>query len=451
MMQEANKTYYFLGIGGIGMSALARFFKRQGHHVSGYDKTPTALTQQMIHEGIDIHFEEDISKIPAVVDLVIYTPAIPKEHLEYQYILKNDFTIKKRAEVLGEVTKDKFSIAVAGTHGKTTITGMIAHILYTAGIPVDAFIGGIVKNYQSNLMASPDAEVAITEADEYDRSFLWLNPDIAVISAIDADHLDIYSDKKNLVESYHAFAEKIKPSGKLIIKNGLPKPVLKDVSTYLYDSAVDSDFYAKDIFIKDAKFYFTISLQGEEVSLTLNLPGRHNIENAVAAAAVCSLFGLKTDEIKTGLETYEGVRRRFDIKFKQGNSVYIDDYAHHPEELRAFINAVKELYPDKKITGIFQPHLFSRTMHFAAEFAKVLDMLDEAVLLDIYPARELPIEGVTSNTILEKMTIKNKKIVSKNALLDELRVTETEVLLTMGAGDIDQLVEPIAALLKEKK
>jgi len=451
MMQEANKTYYFLGIGGIGMSALARFFKRQGHHVSGYDKTPTGLTQQMIHEGIDIHFDEDISKIPPAVDLVVYTPAIPKEHLEYQYILKNNFKIKKRAEVLGEVTKNKFSIAVAGTHGKTTITGMIAHILYTAGIPVDAFIGGIVKNYQSNLIASPDAEVAITEADEYDRSFLWLNPDIAVISAIDADHLDIYSDKKNLVESYHAFAEKIKPGGNLIIKNGLPKPVLKDVSTYLYDNAVDSDFYAKDIFIKDATFYFTISLQGEEVSLALNLPGRHNIENAVAAAAVCSLFGLKTDKIKTGLETYEGVCRRFDIKFRQGNKVYIDDYAHHPEELRAFISAVKELYPDKKITGIFQPHLFSRTTHFAAEFAKVLDLLDEAVLLDIYPARELPIEGVTSNTILEKMTIADKKIVTKDALLDELREKETEVLLTMGAGDIDQLVEPITALLKEKK
>ena len=451
MMQQATKTYYFLGIGGIGMSALARYFKRQGHHVSGYDKTPTSLTQQMIHEGIDIHFNEDISKIPSTVDLVIYTPAIPKEHSEYQYILKNDFIIKKRAEVLGEITKDKFSIAVAGTHGKTTITGMIAHILHTAGIPVDAFIGGVVKNFQSNLVTSPNAEVAIMEADEYDRSFLWLNPDIAVISAIDADHLDIYSDKKNLVDSYHAFAGKIKPGGKLVLKNGLPKPVLQDVSTYLYDSALDSDFYAKDIFVKDAKFHVTLCLQGEEIPLMLSLPGRHNVENAVAAAAVCSLFGLKTDEIKSGLETYEGVCRRFDIKFKQGNNVYIDDYAHHPEELRAFISAVKELYPDKKITGIFQPHLFSRTMHFAAEFAHVLDLLDEAILLDIYPARELPIEGITSNTILEKMTIENKKIVSKNKLLEELREKDTEVLLTMGAGDIDQLVEPITALLKEKK
>lgn len=451
MMQQAIKTYYFLGIGGIGMSALARYFKRQGHQVSGYDKTPTNLTQQMIHEGIDIHFNEDISKIPSAVDLVVYTPAIPKEHSEYQYILKNNFVIKKRAEVLGEITKDKFSIAVAGTHGKTTITGMIAHILHTAGIPVDAFIGGVVKNFQSNLVTSPNAEVAIMEADEYDRSFLWLNPDIAVISAIDADHLDIYSDKKNLVDSYHAFAGKIKTGGKLVLKNGLPKPELQDASTYLYDNAPDSDFYAKDIFIENATFHFTLCLQGEEIPMTLNLPGRHNIENAVAAAAVCSLFGLTTDKIKSGLETYEGVCRRFDIKFRQGNHIYIDDYAHHPEELRAFINAVKELFPDKKITGVFQPHLFSRTLHFAAEFARVLDQLDEAILLDIYPARELPMEGVSSNTILEKMTIENKKIISKNILLEELREKETEVLLTMGAGDIDQLVEPITALLKEKK
>lgn len=448
---ETKKTYYFLGIGGIGMSALARFFKRQGHNVSGYDKTPTKLTQQLIEEGIDIHFNEDISKFPANVDLVVFTPAVPKEHAEYRFILENKIPLKKRAEVLGEVVKNNFQIAVAGTHGKTTISGMIAHILHSAGIPVNAFIGGIIKNYDSNLVYTENAVVAVTEADEYDRSFLSLNPDIAIISAIDADHLDIYTDKKNLVESYHSFAGKINPEGFLILKKGLPEPPEHEYEIVRYDRSYGADFCAKDVFIENAKYHMTICLRENEFQLSLTIPGRHNIENAVAAATACYLFGIGIPEIKLGLETYEGVNRRFDLRFQQGGVVYIDDYAHHPEELRAFISAVRELYPSKKITGIFQPHLFSRTMHFADDFAAVLDMLDEAVLLDIYPARELPIEGVTSAIIADKMKLADKKIISKEKILDKIKNGEYgEVLLTMGAGDIDQLVEPIVAILKGK-
>ncbi|HNW88307.1 MAG TPA: UDP-N-acetylmuramate--L-alanine ligase [Bacteroidales bacterium] len=451
MTHGAKKTYYFLGIGGIGMSALARFFKRQGNDVSGYDKTPTKLTRELVAEGIDVHYQEDIAAIPAQVDLVVYTPAVPKEHAEYRYFVENNFPMKKRAEVLGEVVKNNFLIAVAGTHGKTTITGMIAHIFQSAGIPVNAFIGGIVKNFQSNILYTENAVVAVTEADEYDRSFLSLNPDIAIISAIDADHLDIYSDKKNLVDSYHAFAGNINPAGSLIIKKGLPGPAEHVYSMYHYDKSAVSDFYAKDVFIKNAGYNATICLQGEEIQLAINIPGRHNIENAVAAAAACYLFGIDASEIKCGIEAYEGVVRRFDVRYQQGNTIYIDDYAHHPEELRAFISTIRELYPDKKITGIFQPHLYSRTRDFAPEFAEVLDQLDEAILLDIYPARELPLEGITSHTILDRMKIADKKILSKELLLDELRHKETQVVLTMGAGDIDQLIEPIIAVLKEKK
>ncbi|HOY31544.1 MAG TPA: UDP-N-acetylmuramate--L-alanine ligase [Bacteroidales bacterium] len=450
MSEETTKTYYFLGIGGIGMSALARYFKKQGCDVSGYDKTPSRLTQQLIDEDIAVHFEEDISKVPADPDLVVYTPAIPQEHAEYQFILKNNIPLKKRAEILGELSRNKISVAIAGTHGKTTITGMVAHTLKLAGVPVNAFVGGIIKNYQSNLITSENAGVVVTEADEYDRSFLWLDPDIAVISAMDADHLDIYSNTQNLIASFHAFAKKIKSGGNLIMKKGLPDPEINDIHTFHYDKADAADFYAKDVEIKNGKYHVTLCLQDAEIRLVLNIPGRHNIENAVAAAAVCSLYGLKTEEIKSGLETYEGICRRFDVRYQQGNITYIDDYAHHPEELRAFIGAVRELYPGKKISGIFQPHLYSRTLHFAAAFAEVLDHLDEALLLDIYPARELPVEGVTSCIILEKMKIAEKKIVSKESLLPELRNHKTEVLLTMGAGDIDQLIDPIINVLKEK-
>jgi len=450
MTNGTSKTYYFLGIGGIGMSALARFFKLQGHQVSGYDKTPTRLTQQLISEGIDVHFHEDINALPSGIDLVVYTPAVPTEHSEYRYFIEKNVPLKKRAVVLGEVVKNNFLIAVAGTHGKTTITGMIAHIMQSAGIPVNAFIGGIVKNFQSNLVYSENAVVAVTEADEYDRSFLSLDPDIAIISAIDADHLDIYSDKKNLVDSYHAFAGKVNPMGTLIIKNGLPEPATYEYSIVHYDKNAAADFYAKDVYIENARYHATLCLQQEEKKIVLNIPGWHNVENAVAAAAACYLFGVDAAEIKQGLETFEGVSRRFDIRFQQGNTTYIDDYAHHPEELRAFIGAVRELFPGRKITGIFQPHLYTRTRDFAAEFAAVLDNLDEAILLDIYPARELPIQGVTSGIILEKMKIADKKILSKEALLATLRNHQSEVLLTMGAGDIDQLIEPIITLLKEK-
>lgn len=433
------------------MSALARFYKRLGYHVSGYDKTLTPLTRQLIDEGISVHFDEDVSKIPSQVDLVVYTPAVPKEHAEYRFFVDHNIPIKKRAEVLGDTVMNFFQIAVAGTHGKTTTTGLIAHILYTAGIPVNAFVGGIVKNYNSNLIYSENAIVAVTEADEYDRSFLCLNPDLAVISAIDADHLDIYSDKKHLIDSFHAFASKVNSDGALIIKKDLPEASDGDYRVFHYHGSTVTDFYAKDIYIENARYHATICLEQDEIPVEIQIPGRHNIENVVAAAATCRLFGLDISQIKYGIETYEGIARRFDIRYQHGNVVYIDDYAHHPEELRAFISTVRELYPGKKITGIFQPHLYSRTLHFAAEFAEVLDFLDKAILLNIYPARELPVEGVTSAIILDKMKLADKKILSGEALLEELSSMNNDVVLTMGAGDIDQLVEPITQLLKNKE
>jgi len=441
------RTVCFLGIGGIGMSALARFFKAQGCAVSGYDKTPTPLTQKLIQEGIAVHFAEDISQIPKGIDLVVYTPAVPTTHAEYQYFLSHSIPIKKRAEILGMIASRYFSVAVAGTHGKTTITGLISHILFSSNIPVTAFIGGILKNYRSNLILSENAKVVVAEADEFDRSFLNLNPDMAVISAIDADHLDIYSDKKNLENSYHLFAGQIKQGGSLIYKCSLEMPELPGIKKYSYGLNDKADFYAKNIFLKDARFHFTACLLGTKIPVEIMTPGRHNIENAVAAAAVCHLYGLNPEQIKQGIETYEGVCRRFDIRIDKKSLVYIDDYAHHPEELKAFINAVKEMYPDKKITGIFQPHLFSRTRDFADDFASVLDKLDEAILLDIYPARETPIEGITSKLLLDKMTISNKRILTVSQLLDELKQNRKEVLLTMGAGDIDQLIEPIETIL----
>ncbi len=443
-------TIYFLGIGGIGMSALARFFKTQGCTVSGYDKTPTPLTQKLIEEGIAIHFEEDILQIPAHVDLVVYTPAIPVSHVEYQHIIHHNIPIKKRAEILGMISSDYFSIAVAGTHGKTTITGLISHILHTSDIKINAFIGGIVKNFQSNIIISDTAQCIVVEADEYDRSFLWLNPDIAIISAIDADHLDIYSDKKKLEESYHLFAQRIKPKGKLIYKHTLSIPILEGVTSYSYGLDATADFYAKDISLQNSRFHFTACLLGEEISIEIKTPGRHNIENAIAAAAACYLQGISIEQIKHGIQTYQGIARRFDYRFENPSAIYIDDYAHHPEELKAFISAVREMYPTKKITGIFQPHLFSRTLHFADDFAHVLDTLDEAILLDIYPARELPIEGVTSQLLLDKMTSTNKRILSKDMLLEELKHAKVEVLLTIGAGDIDQLVQPIESILNNR-
>jgi UDP-N-acetylmuramate--alanine ligase len=446
--QKKIQNIYFLGIGGIGMSALARYFKRKGASVSGYDKTPTPLTDELISEGISVHFKENIKAIPAKIDLVVYTPAVPKDHKEYVYLLKNKFNIKKRSEVLADVVKDKFTIAVSGTHGKTTITSMIAHILKCSGKDVIAFVGGITKNYHSNLILSKKNYIAVVEADEYDRSFLQLHPDIAVISAMDADHLDIYGDQNYMVDSFTLFAKQIRNKGKLFLKKGL-KLSDEKIPFNSYSAKQKCEFSADKIKVAAGEFYFTLHLPGnKKINIKAGVPGYHNVENAVVAAAVAHEMGVSSAGIKKGLESYKGVLRRFDYRINEKELVFIDDYAHHPEEIKACLNAARELYPKKKITGVFQPHLYSRTRDLAEDFAESLALLDELILLDIYPARELPIKGVTSDMLLKKIKMKNKMVCPKEELVDELVKRKLEVLITIGAGDIDQLVLPIEKSLK---
>ncbi len=442
------KNIYFLGIGGIGMSALAKYFKAKGVNVSGYDKTPTPLTDELIRDGIQIHFEEKIESVPKDIDLVVYTPAVPKDHKEYVYLKEKGYDIRKRAEILGIITKNSYTVAVSGTHGKTTITSMIAHILKQSGIDIYSFIGGISKNYKSNLILSKKNSIAVVEADEFDRSFLQLHPDIAVISAMDADHLDIYGSRDYMIESFRLFANQIKDNGTLFLKKSLKLTgVIPNIKTY--SAKEKADYFADDIQVKNECFYYTINCPDNiKISVKAGVPGLHNVENAVVASAVALNFGVKPENIKKALQSYKGVCRRFDYRIKEKEIVFIDDYAHHPEEIKACINAAKKLYPGKKITGIFQPHLYTRTRDLAEEFAKSLAMLDELILLDIYPARELPIKGVTSEMLLKKIKMKNKIVCSKEILIEELIKRKLEVLITLGAGDIDQLVEPIEKSLK---
>ncbi len=451
MVTPELKCVYFLGIGGIGMSAIARCFNARGVSVSGYDKTPTPLTDELIAEGIPVHFEERIDLIPAHAELVVYTPAVPVGNTELIYIKEHGYTLRKRSEVLAMLVDDMKTLAIAGTHGKTSITSVVSHILKKGGFPVTAFIGGICKNYNSNFISSENSTIAVVEADEYDRSFLKLHPDIAVISAMDADHLDIYGTKETVEESYALFAANIRKGGFLIHKSGLRLPEQKDATVLTYAASGTADFHAENIRIEHANFIFDLRHpNGIIQNIVAGVPGRHNIENAIAAAAACFCCGLDEERIKTGIESYTGVKRRFDYHINTPKMVYIDDYGHHPEELRTFINSVRELYPEQKITGIFQPHLYSRTRDFADEFAKSLKLLDRVYLMDIYPARELPIEGVTSKMLLDKIELPDKKLLRREAVIDELLNDLPEVLLTLGAGDIDQLVEPIEHALKQK-
>jgi len=466
-----HKLIYFLGIGGIGMSALARYFNHYGIRVTGYDKTPTVLTSELQDEGIEVHFDENAEYVTYLLAefkkeeiLIVYTPAVPKEHAEYVFLQKQGYAIKKRAEVLGEITREFKTIAVAGTHGKTTTSSLVAHILKVAGFNVYAFLGGITKNYNTNLLlglpspvGSPDSyrereraneTYVVVEADEYDRSFLTLHPYIGVITSVDADHLDIYGDVTFMHESYTLFANQV--NGHLIVKKSVDNTLSLSAKRYTYAVNLGADFYAKNIEIHDADFYFDISSFSSFDHALLGIPGVHNIENATAAVAVSQLLNIDNDTIKKALLSFSGVKRRFDYHIKTKEVVYIDDYAHHPEELKAAIGAAKALYPLKKVTGIFQPHLFTRTRDFADGFAESLDMLDECILLDIYPARELPIEGITSEMLLSKMKLKNKHLVKKNEVLDFLKKHDTQVLMTLGAGDIDTLVDPIEKLLKSK-
>lgn len=451
------KSVYFLGIGGIGMSALARYFHRYGVMVSGYDKTPTTLTHQLIEEGISVHFDDNPELVPDHPDLVVYTPALPNDHRELQFVIARGFPLKKRSEVLGMITRNAKTIAIAGTHGKTTITTLVAHLLKTAGIDSIAFLGGISKNYHSNFITSGlstnqsagSPVYYIVEADEFDRSFLRLYPDIAVITSADADHLDIYGTIDEVRLSFGEFTSNLQKNGTLILKKGVDI-VPEEADNYTiqtYHLEGDADFYPENIRLENSRFIFDLVTPARTIrNITLGLPGKFNLENAIAAAGVAYTVGIPDEVIAQSLLTFEGVERRFDFQVIQDDFVYIDDYAHHPQELKACIRAVREIYPSKKITGIFQPHLFTRTRDFADAFARSLELLDELILLEIYPARENPIAGIDSAMLLGKVQLQNKKICSKTDLTGELRSSKPEVLLTLGAGDIDQLVKPIREL-----
>lgn len=453
------KSVYFLGIGGIGMSALARYFKTLNKTVCGYDKTPTALTDELQKEGIAIHFEDRISFFHAAITdskaeiLIVYTPAIPKDHQEYNYFLKEGYTLKKRSEVLGIITQNTFTLAVAGTHGKTTTSSILAHILKSADKDCSAFLGGITRNYNSNFLLSENKNglgPTVVEADEYDRSFLTLHPNISIITSVDADHLDIYSEHKYLKESFELFAAQTKANGYIISKKGLDfnLPSGDTCKKYTYALRESADFFGSELRIEKGHYVFNFNSPIESIKeIHFSFPGLHNTENAIAACAAAQIYGVSASEIKNALSTFRGVKRRFDYRIKSENLVFIDDYAHHPEELKACIGSVRELFPNKKLTGIFQPHLFSRTRDFADEFAKSLDLLDETILLDIYPARELPIEGVNSTMLLNKMKCNRKSLCSKESLCEKVVSLHPEVLLTLGAGDIDKLVEPLEIAL----
>jgi UDP-N-acetylmuramate--alanine ligase len=439
-------TAYFLGIGGIGMSALARYFLSRGWKVMGYDRMPTSLTDQLREEGMNIHFDEDISQIPAHTDLVVYTPAVPQDHAEYRYFLENGIKVMKRAEVLGAIAESYTTIAIAGTHGKTTTSTLCAHLLTQSALGCQAFLGGISKNYETNLLLSPSSRYLVAEADEFDRSFMQLHPGIAVITSIDADHLDIYGDHSALVHTFTQFTGNILPGGALILKSGLDmKLQLADgCRVYSYSMHGTADFSASNIQLVNGLYHFDFNHpEGMIREMVMGLPGLYNIENAVAALAASWLSGVTENELKDGLKSFLGVRRRFDIRINDGSRVYIDDYAHHPEELKASITAARNLFKGKKLTGIFQPHLYSRTRDFAEEFARSLELLDEIILLPIYPAREQPIPGITSEMLLSLIRNDHKRLVAKSGIPASISLESTEVLMTLGAGDIDTLVEPI--------
>jgi len=446
------ESVYFLGIGGIGMSALARYFRSLGKKVSGYDRTSTALTTALQLEGITISFNEDINLIPIGVDFVIYTPAVKQDHPAYEYFRNAGIPLFKRAEILGQISESYKTIAIAGTHGKTTTTTLTAHLLTQSKVKCQAFLGGISRNYASNLILDASSEYLVAEADEFDRSFLKLYPHIAVITSVDADHLDIYGDHRSLLESFSSFAGKIVEGGYLIIKNGLDLPLeLKSgVKILNYSAGSVCDYYPAGIRLNNGLYTFDLHHpQGVITDLTLGIPGYYNIENAVAASACALLSGISENELHYAMHTFKGVERRFDIRINESGLVYIDDYGHHPEELRACISSARQMFPGRKITGIFQPHLYTRTRDFADDFALQLSKLDEVILLPIYPARELPISGITSEMLLEKITAPDKKLIEKSGLPMLLDPLELEVLITMGAGDIDTLVLPIENYLKQ--
>lgn len=453
------KLFYFVGIGGIGMSNLARYFLSQGNRVGGYDRTRTHLTEMLEAEGAFVHYEDNIQSVPSEFldkenTLVVFTPAVPASHSELAYFRENGFTLMKRAQVLGEITKFSDAVCIAGTHGKTTVSSMTAHLLKQSHIDCSAFLGGILKNYDSNLLLSEKSNITVVEADEYDRSFHWLHPWIAVITSADPDHLDIYGTAEAYRESFEKFTSLVRPDGVLIIKKGIAVTPKCDKSVRIFTySEAEGDFHAENIRIGNGTIFFDfVSPDLRIADIELGVPVKINIENAVAAIASALICGATADEIRAAMKSFAGARRRFDFHLKTPTRVFIDDYAHHPDELSASIQSIIMLYPDKHITGIFQPHLYSRTRDFADEFAASLSRLDDVILLDIYPAREEPILGVTSQLIFDKMTSKNKVLLEKAELLDFLRKKKDgEVLVTFGAGDIEALLPDIEKLLEEKQ
>ena len=445
-----NNIYnvYFIGIGGIGMSALARYFVANGKKVAGYDKTKTDITEALEDLGIKVHFEDSVSYLDdsflnSDTTLVVYTPAVPKGHKELVYFQNNDYQVLKRSAILGEITKNTFCLAVAGTHGKTTTTSILGHLLKECNIEVTAFLGGISENYNSNLILN-GTKVTVVEADEFDRSFLTLSPDMACITSMDADHLDIYGEAEELTKSFVEFSKKLKPNGKLFVKNGLPL----DGITYGIED--DSDYSVQNIKIINGSYEFDVKTPTQTLkNFKFNLPGRHNLSNALIALAMSVEYGIPQQQLATALASYKGVKRRFTYQIKTDDLVFIDDYAHHPEEINAVHQAVREMYPDKKVLAIFQPHLFSRTRDFADDFGKSLSQFDEILLLDIYPARELPIEGITSEWLLTKIKNPNKKLISKTELISAIKESNAQVILTIGAGDIGEEVKHIKYALEQ--
>ncbi len=458
---EKCTAVYFVGAGGIGMSALIRYFLSKGKRVAGYDKTPTVLTEQLQKEGADIHYVDAVDLIPEGFDhpadtLVVYTPAVPETHAELSYFRQKGFEVMKRARVLGKITDCTRGLCVAGTHGKTTTSSMIAYLLKQSHVDCNAFLGGILKGYDSNLMLSDKSDLTVIEADEFDRSFHWLTPYMAVVTAADPDHLDIYGTPEAYRESFEYFTSLIRPEGCLLLKKGvdIQTRLQAGVSLYSYSATEKADFYAANIRVRNGEIVFDFI--GKDIripDISLGVPVRVNIENGVAAIAVAWLNGATPEEIRNGMQAFAGPRRRFDFHLKNDKAVLIDDYAHHPEELTACIRSVKELYGDRKVTGIFQPHLYTRTRDFASAFAESLSLLDELILLDIYPAREEPIPGVSSRIILDRVTIPDKRLIKKEQLLDviEAEKEHMEVVLMMGAGNIELLVEPVGEILKRKK
>ena len=453
---------YFLGIGGIGMSALARYFKAKGYEVAGYDKTPSPLTRRLEEEGISIHYVDDPSLIPENIEFVVLTPAIPANSLELNYLKSRGVKILKRAEVLGMLSEQHKALAIAGTHGKTTTTALVTHILMTAGKKLSAFIGGIARNIDSNVVIGEERDdLVVMEADEFDHSFLKLSPYVSIVTSIDADHLDIYGDYQHLVESFNEFVNKTSDDGLVIYHSNLPIKTNKKHITYGLENA---DVIAQHLCVINGETCFDLTVQADRTleenkilrflrnlrEIKMSLYGLHNVQNALAAIIMCSYIGVPEDAIREGLRTFKGVQRRFDIRVKDAHHIYVDDYAHHPEEIKAALTAARHAYPGKELTVVFQPHLFTRTRDFMDGFAESLSLADRVILLDIYPARELPIPGVTSAALLEKITTKDKMLCSKEELLNKIKDINPELIMTVGAGDIDRFVPQIEKMFENE-